>query len=880
MAVELCKVNLWLEALEPGKPLSFLDAHIKCGNSLVGLGPKMDLQALEVPDEAFEAVSGDDKPTASRLKKRNRQERFGQESMFVAVGDPAESLNLQLAEQMLLIEDLPQESATEVQAKAEAYRRISTSAEYTHQRQIADVWTAAFFWKIEQPQNSAAEVLAPTQGQLRRLRRGLQLQRGLLEEVERLRESQGFFHWALEFPQVFFAKRGKLTAKTEHSPSSADLRGLGDGFDCVLGNPPWERIKLQEKEFFAAREPEIAAALNKTQRGIQIEKLKQSNPALYMEFEAAKHAAECSSKFMHKSQRYPLSGRGDVNTYALFAEHAGGLINSGGRAGIIVPTGIATDDSTKELFGDLVERGALVSLYDFSNHEKFFPAVTSNMKFSLLTLAAEPQNKMGFVFYARRVQDLQDRRRRITLAPAEINLFNPNTRTLPLFRTRAELYMNRWVYEYRLQLANERRAANSGDVNFLSMFHMSNDSHLFSQKQQTGFVPLMEAKMFWQYDHRWATYEGGMIRDVCLAEKQNPRFSAQPRYWVAWQEVVKRLKDYPCDWLIAFRNIARATDQRTAIFALLPKVGVGSKATLLFLHPHKALKAACLLGNANSLVFDFSARCKVGGTDISIFIVEQLPLLPAAAYRAAELDFIVPRVLELSYTAFDLQPYAKDVLDEIGAEQWQSWFPHNQLGADGLPQPFSWDEDRRARLRAELDAFYARLYGLSRKQLRYILDPADLTPRELEDMLDPWEEVEDALQPQGYENRCAASTFPSETFAALKRKEIETYGEYRTRRRVLEAWEQLQGSAGSLPEDGREVITAAAPQTVSAAAEKQTAAARSAAAAEKQAADPPAPGEICLYKCSECNALVLGFGREEHIRKQHGGRSVTWKKMN
>jgi hypothetical protein len=106
--------------------------------------------------------------------------------------------------------------------------------------------------------------------------------------------------------------------------------------------------------------------------------------------------------------------------------------------------------------------------------------------------------------------------------------------------------------------------------------------------------------------------------------------------------------------------------------------------------------------------------------------------------------------------------------------------------------PFKWDEERRARLRAELDAYYARLYGLTRKQLRYILDPADLTEKELADILDPWEEVDDPLEPTGYEERCRKSTFPGETFRVLKEKEIRQFGEYRTRRLILEAWERLK----------------------------------------------------------------------------------------
>ncbi len=134
-----------------------------------------------------------------------------------------------------------------------------------------------------------------------------------------------------------------------------------------------------------------------------------------------------------------------------------------------------------------------------------------------------------------------------------------------------------------------------------------------------------------------------------------------------------------------------------------------------------------------------------------------------------------------------------------GGHPWQppDWvIAYPEIETDplrGIPlPPFRWEPERRARIRAELDAYYAKLYGLTRKQLRYILDPADLTPAELEDLLDPHEEVADPLEPQGYAERTGKSDFPSETFRVLKDKELHEYGEYRTRRLILESWAQLE----------------------------------------------------------------------------------------
>jgi hypothetical protein len=238
----------------------------------------------------------------------------------------------------------------------------------------------------------------------------------------------------------------------------------------------------------------------------------------------------------------------------------------------------------------------------------------------------------------------------------------------------------------------------------------------------------------------------------------------------------------------------------------------------------------CLLSNFTAICFDYTVRQKLGGMNLTYNYLQQFPVLPPSAYTPEDLRFIVPRVLELVYTSWDIKPFADDVWQSATPElkeaifrqweenrqatggnsfdlpEWASAYPEVTPANPAILQspsiiqhsshcpfpPFKWDEERRACLRAELDAYYARLYGLTRKQLRYILDPADLTEKELADILDPWEEVDDPLEPTGYEERCRKSTFPGETFRVLKEKEIRQFGEYRTRRLILEAWERLK----------------------------------------------------------------------------------------
>lgn len=292
-------------------------------------------------------------------------------------------------------------------------------------------------------------------------------------------------------------------------------------------------------------------------------------------------------------------------------------------------------------------------------------------------------------------------------------------------------------------------ANNPWGISFMRMFDMSNDSHLFQDCPAPDRLPLYEAKMIHQFDHRWATYcvEDGKdsAGDVALADKQNPDFCVTPRYWVGRVEVEERLRDkgWSRKWLMGWRRNARSNDERTTIASVIPLSAIGDSIFLLG-SSHESKKQGCLYANLNSLVFDFVARQKVGGVNYSFYFIRQLPFLPPDFFTESDLDFIIPRVLELTYTAHDLQLWAQD------------------LGYEGMP--FTFDPDRRAILRAELDAWYARAYGLTRDELRYILDPADIM----------------------------GDDYPSETFRVLKNNELRNFGEYRTQRLVLEAWDNME----------------------------------------------------------------------------------------
>ena len=951
MAIALAKTALWLEAYTPDLPLTFLDHHLQVGDALLGvLDPKILNNGI--PDAAYSVLSGDDKATAAALKKQNKADLKSWKE--VAAGDMFQASPL--AAQADAVEHLPDNSLESIAVKRSAWAQSATSARHSTLARLADTYVAAFL----APKVPANTKSIPLSGYLWALVNGAGAVNADIDSAaNHLCRTHSVFHWWLAFPQV--AAKG--------------------GFSVMLANPPWERIKLQEEEFFATRSPLVAMAKNKSERGKRIELLRQglllhtlypdveaaeglhppsrAEMRLHEEFIMARRGAEAASLYAHDSGRFPLTGVGDVNTYALFAESVYQLIAPAGRAGFIVPTGIATDDSTKAFFGDISQSGRLVSLYDFENSSGIFPSVHRSFKFSLITLGSAVAAE--FVCFATQVSHLIEPQRRFTLTPEEFRLINPNTGTCPIFRSQWDAALTKKLYRAAPVLIAEGKGEDEPDVNpwgisFQRMFDMSTDSGLFrdtpAASGESSRLPLYEAKMIHQFDHRWATYvdapdktNGLDTVDISDAQRADPACTVRPRYWVDERQVLARIARVPSRvtscwlawhqasqlgtqaasaggdnpvlrdaikeseakltlalagwaagelfrrsagqptpatttgkpgwstavawqatqtvealltaqhpalalalkqddtsgkkalpaftkwalqdadvglsdaelaelavlqkppmsnaagsainsiathangigaggtfglnlmdawmdrrsprWLMGYRRITNATNERTCLMTVLPRAAAGDSVFLMTTAEQLRTKSPALLANMLSLAFDYVCRQKIGGLNFSFYIMQQMPVLPPDRYTEADLAYIVPRVLELTHTAHDMQAWA----DDLAA--------YDPRVPEYRTTPYGWHPERRAELRAELDAYYARLYGLTRDELRYILDPADA--------------------PFGPGGALLGPDYPSETFRGLKNKEEKAFGEYRTRRLVLEAWDRWVADAVSSP---------------------------------------------------------------------------------
>jgi hypothetical protein len=770
------------------------------------------------------------------------------------------------------IDSISDDSPSEIREKKRRYEQSHMDPNWLRQKEACDLWTAAFFQPLQlsEPTITSAAVADCLAGQ--------PVDPRVAASAMLIAERERFFHWPLEFPKVF----------------------AEGGFDVILSNPPWERIKLQEQEFFAVRDARIARAATKAARAKLIKELPRTNAPLYQEYVTALHSAAAMSQSLRHGGRFPLSGRGDINTYSVFAELAATAAKPAGRASLVLPKGIATDDTTKYFFGWLVGTGRLIDLVGFENEEYIFPAVDHRVTFCKITLdgGAMSHAQSRIAFYIRRFSQLAEEQRFFFLEKNDFWLVNPNTGNCPIFRTQADAEITKAIYRRVPVLwrdaGNGQPEANPWRLSFNRMFDMANDSHHFrtaTELEADGYrregnifvspydhyLPLYEAKMIHQFDHRFSTYEGatekqlnvGILPQSSAEQKRHPNFVVQPRYWVreevvesaipkypeplalalqlrhrpsvqrvlcywaagcrlnldhvesakilldfavpldidrtlaSWlgrltaDEHAKRfaqdfpltqndleaisahLKDAPEEiahklverfspkWLLGWRDITNATNERTLIASAIPRVAVGHKFQLLLpKNPSDARLA--LLANLDCLCLDYVARQKIGGTSMSYFIIRQLPVLSETRILESERlsKIIISRVLELIYTTHDLAPLARE------------------CGYDG--PPFVWDETRRFEIRCELDAAFFHLYLPGEANGEWLR-----ASQEWGCVRDETKEELNALKRHFQTPRDAVS-YILDQFPIVRQKDKAAHGTYRTKERILEIYDAMQ----------------------------------------------------------------------------------------
>ncbi len=704
MAVELAKVSLWLHTFTVGAPLSFIDHHLKCGDSLFGLW------------------------FATAQEKSNR---YGSPLIW---SDQIQSL-YGATGHLKVLEAIPDSEVAEVQTSIKKYKEseelVSPLDSLMNFIQALD-WIdlsdngrlstiQGFFdgrfgkpldilYKKEKPKNGSKDTA---------------IFEDVLCEIDEVIERERFFNWQVAFPSIW-----KDWEETE----------LVGGFDAIVGNPPWDRTKLEQVEWFAERKPEIAFTTRASDRKKMIKALVESADSLAIEY---KKASEQSILYRNRARNcgeFPLLSGGDLNLYSLFVERSMKLAKPDGRVGLLVPSGIAHDKTAAKFFKSVSSKGQVRSYYDFENgrrgkgKEPFFPDVHNSFKFCAITFSKKSSDKpTQCAFFLHDVSELQRKGSRLELSVADFERFNPNTQTMPIFRSTKDAELAVRIYDKSVPLVKHSDGieTKAWPVKFSTMFHMTSDSEKFRTVEElrkkekayhigenvfdspTGrWLPLYLGRMFNQFDHRAASVsfneenlQNPRLSDLISTDrKKDPKLLPEHQYWVAEDKIVS---GYVGSWFLAFRAITNATNVRTMIATAIPRSAVGNTAQLLLWdgEPAQIADNALLLGNMNSIIFDFTVRQKVQATALNWYIVEQLPVIEREVYKQvifgekSAKEVVKEIVLELTYTSHNMAPFARDL---------------GYVFDDGtVKPPFVWDDLRRLTLKSKLDAVYFHLYGIT-----------------------------------------------------------------------------------------------------------------------------------------------------------------------
>jgi hypothetical protein len=715
MATELCRVSLWLEALEPGKPLSFLDHHIRVGNSLLGTTP--ELLAKGIPDDAFTPIEGDDKKFAVALKKWNQTERT---QMSLPLAAEGESSYGSIADRITYLDSLDDDSIDRVHEKEETYERLNTSEEYRHEKMIADAWCAAFVWKKrkEAPQAVTEDILR----QLRKAPSSVPAQTH--SEIHRISNYYRFFHWHLAFPEVF-------------------AKG---GFDLMLGNPPWDTLSPDAKEFFSSYDPQVRFQDRDGQERLIDTLLKNSHIA--QRWESNCRDLYAIVHFIKHSGRYKMFapgnlGKGDFNVYRMFIETGLSLMRSNGWASQIVPEGLYNGANCMAIRQALYEMCRLDCVYGFENaNEVWFTGIDTRMKFCLYAAHAGGQTEsFRAAFNTRSLDKLAEVKagRWLNIPVRLVREFSPDA--LAIMELGNQIDIDISAKMYRWPSFSDETAGPPRRV-YMREIDMGNDRELFTE-DPTG-IPLYEGRMVDQFDHRAKGYRSGRGRAANWEDLPFDRSdkSIQPQWHIPRDRVPAKCRERINSYRVGFCDVASPTNERTLIATLIPpSVICGDKVPTITFEDQSLWQLVFWIAVANSYAMDFIARKKVS-LKMSYTVVDSLPF-PRIERRDPRAREVVSCALRLICTGLEMITF----WNQLAAEGWVS----KTVSESTIPGEM--DAEARLGLLAEIDAIVARdLFALTRSELEYIL-----------------------------------TTFPTQ-----QRYQEEQYGEFRSRRLILEAFDQVR----------------------------------------------------------------------------------------
>ena len=765
-AVELAKLSIWLTTFAKDRPLTFLDHRLRTGNSLVGAWLEKEVvfsspRALKgkklnslyfVPKEALapskKLHSKEHQERLKALQKKNQEEYIPAIINLQTTNLVEQDIDLGFIESLVRhrMHELNEEecSAEDVKLKAALFEAERESGgAFDRLKRYMDLTCAVWFWESE-------EILPPHSVELYDIRKylfGQELYFGtseerieaILQEAERIAKEQNFFHWELEYPELYFDEEVK--------------RLDNPGFDTVVGNPPWDIVKPNSQEFFSNFDPYFRDYGK--QEALRAIKSLCEDESIDREWQRYQLFFEKASVYF--KTHYPYQYKGDLNTYKLFTERNFSLLKNGGEFGIIIPSGWYTDEGSMMLRKLFLEQSRINFLFSFENKgKKFFP-IHASLKFILLSA------KKGSTTYTFPAQfmmhddkELYEHEKFVHIDKRLIEKFSPDTLSINEFQNQEDIDIATKIYDDHPLLGE--KLEDNWNVKFKREFDMTNHSYLFKTQEQLQpgirYLPLFEGKMFHQF---YDKFEEG-------------------RYWIAEEDGREALTKANTDevnedyryYRVSIRDIARSTDSRTCLGAVLPpNIFLGNTIHYTIIEEKVSLFFIALM---TSFSLEFVQRKKVA-SHLNQSVMKTLPI-PRLNVGNMHFDALVPRALRLVATGNEYADLWNEVAPEIDFASlntqnaplgYPSQVDFARCGPEWSPDYIiegktdtanRFDIADRAQLRAEIDAIVAHLYGLNREEMSYILD----------------------------------------TFTALRNAEEREFGEFRSKRMVLEEMERLEES--------------------------------------------------------------------------------------
>jgi len=725
LAVTLAKLSLWLNCFASEHKLTFLDYHIRFGNSLIGIRALDQLGSI---------------PKRKNDSKKKKETKVQLSFAF----DEFAGLQGIAAKEIARIANIDEDD-TDTQ-KAMLEQALESMSDL---RPLADLYTA--YLMDSSIQHSDYKDLFERLAKDISVSDTLNFELPILnEKVKVYRNSHKYFHWPLEFPDVFGST-------------------IGGGFAATVGNPPWDVVSPNTAEFYEVYDPDFRQ-YNKQDANAASDRLKADHPAISQKWQKYFSNIEQQREYFRSGGQFLYQGGGDINTFKLFLEQTFSILASGGQEGIIIPSSFYTDKGCLALRQMYYKTSNITFLYCFENRKAIFN-IHRSFKFVLL---GSQKKASTDTFRCAFMEHDPDRlpvidKTSLMISVDQIKIFSPESLSIPEFSNEKEIEIASNLYRDNpalLSFLHERF-----DVNFQREFHMTGDSNLFiksvNDDQDNTIVHLVEGKQLWL-----------LSNDFC-----------PPNYWIRKTDL--SAKPTILRTRVAYRALSASTNERTYIVTLLP-AGYPTAHTINVC-PLSEQNAIIVATIQSSFIWDWLVRSKVT-TSISIFVLEQLPF-PDYFNKSVQKDF-VPKLLALGSRLICRNLTFKETWESVFRNTWSSsefWYPdatsinsygplHEQdirqkLRNDAKILTPEWslscgvldqmsdkrDIGDRAQLRAEIDAYVAHLYGLSRDDFDYILD----------------------------------------TFPVLKKKEIKAFGEFMTKRKCLEEYDRLQIVLGKTNEDSK-----------------------------------------------------------------------------